>query len=130
MLGQAMLCLCEPLRKSTKTGLEVTLEGEVRRCFWRVLSFCCDFLEAGDMSPVCHEAGRYHPSGRCTTSFENTVHGRKRLSRLLTAKTETQGQVQGLKKVVRMVSERVERKGRSQEPAKIMRLLSQHHLTK
>lgn len=51
-LSRAMLSLYEPLRKCRETGFEVTLEKGARRCFPRVLSYCCDVPQARDLSSI------------------------------------------------------------------------------
>lgn len=58
------------------------------------------------MSYERHGAGRCRRSMECTISFEDMVHGRKRPSSLLAAKTEKRRQVQSLKDIATVVSER------------------------
>lgn len=109
-LGRAVLSILEPLKKYTETDFEVTLKKrKVWKCFSGVASNCCDILEAREMSCTRHEACRHHPCLRCTISFENTLHGGKRPSRLLAVTAETQRQVQGLEEMDGMVSRRGQR---------------------
>lgn len=63
---------------------------------------------------------------RCTTSFENTLYGRKRYSRLLVASTDTQSQVQSLKEKVGMVSKQGQNQGRGRKLGNMVKLLLQH----
>lgn len=111
-----MLSLSKLLKKCTETGFEITLkEGNVWRCFSRVLPCCGDIIEAEGMSSVRHGAGSYHSCVRCTINIENMVHVKKRPSRMLAATAETRRQVHSLKKIAEIVSKRRPRQRRREK---------------
>lgn len=78
------------------------------------------------MSSTGNGARRYRPCPRCTISFENMVHGRKRPNCLFVATAETRGQIQNLQKIAGTASQRGQWQRRARELGETMRLLSRH----
>lgn len=104
-LSRPMLSFCDPLRKCTETGLNVTLERKLWTGFPRAVSYCRHIPDGKNKSSIRHGAGRSHSRGRWTTSVENMMHGRKRPNLLLAATAATQRKVRCLKGIAGLVSE-------------------------
>lgn len=96
VLSQSMLSLRKPLRKCTKTGLEVTSKRTVWRCFPRIVTCCCDILDVRYISFIRQRARRDHPCVECAFSFDDMVHSKKRPNCLWTRRFGTSQQIESL----------------------------------
>lgn len=129
VLGPARRSDLEPLAQCCAAEFQVLFSsGESRNCFTMVVSYCCDILEAKNVSAVRHGAERYHPCVHCDVKYGHIEYGRRRATCTGAVAFATRRRVEELKELAARMTEKEKKRRRRKIDGKIERLQSEQSL--